>query len=132
MAGSLISTAFDLLPSFNGFDGLTEAHGGAGSTYNKRKRAKKAAKSGASGGGLTPKTDAKKQELVRKHTRLALHGPAYKHQTSPTSRRIVSNFQLQKQTTQKDYSQAIQSSIRRNTKKNWKNALQMTKKRGQV
>jgi hypothetical protein len=124
MFNSFLGFLFKALPA-----GEVHAHGGAGSTRNKRRRAR----SGASGGGTTPKTDAKKQELVRKHSRLALQdGPAYRQQTSPTARRIVSNFQLQKQTTQKDYSKAIQSSIRKNTKKNWKKALTMTKKRGQV
>tara|TARA_Y100001963_G_scaffold152066_1_gene236144 strand:- start:1368 stop:1781 length:414 start_codon:yes stop_codon:yes gene_type:complete len=101
------------------------AHGGSGSTYNKRKRARKAAKSGASGGGTTPKTDAKKMDLVRKHSRLALterqdikaRRSSYKDLTSPTSRRIVSNFQLQRQTTEKDYSKAVANSIRRSQQK---------------
>ena len=112
MFNSFLSFLFKALPA-----GEVHAHGGAGSTRNKRRRAR----SGASGGGTTPKTDAKKQELVRKHSRLAFQdGPTYKQQTSPTSRRIVSNFQLQKQTTQKDYSSAIASSIRRNRKKTGK------------
>ena len=101
------------------------AHGGSGSTYNKKKRARKAAKSGASGGGTTPKTDAKKMDLVRKHSRLALterqdikaRRSSYRDLTSPTSRRIVSNYQLQRQTTEKDYSRAVASSIRRNRSK---------------
>ena len=100
------------------------AHGGSGSTYNKKKRARKAARSGASGGGTTPKTDAKKQELVKKHSRLALQdGPAYRQQTSATSRRIVSNFQLQKQITQKDVSQAIVKSKLRHKSKIIKQGL---------
>ena len=91
------------------------AHGGSGSTYNKRRRARKAASSGASGGGLTPTANEKKMELVRKHSRLALKdGPEYRQQTSPASRQIVRNFQLQRQTTEKDYSAAIAKSIKRN------------------
>lgn len=101
------------------------AHGGSGSTYNKKRRARKSAKSGASGGGTTPKTDAKKMDLVKKHSRLALteqrdikaRKSSYRDLTSPTSRRIVSNFQLQRQTTEKDYSKAVASSISRNKKK---------------
>jgi len=96
--------------------------GGHGKAANARR---KAAKSGASGGGLTPKTDAKKMDLVKKHSRLALteqrdikaRKSSYRDLTSPTSRRIVSNFQLRRQTTEKDYSKAVASSISRNKKK---------------
>jgi len=97
------------------------AHGGSGSTYNKRRRARKAASSGASGGGLTPTANEKKMELVRKHSRLALKdGPEYRQQTSAASRQIVRNFQLQRQTTEKDYSKAIATSISKNRKKTGK------------
>tara|TARA_R100000152_G_scaffold20082_1_gene13002 strand:- start:3822 stop:4217 length:396 start_codon:yes stop_codon:yes gene_type:complete len=120
MFNSFLGFLFKALPAKE-----VHAHGGAGSTRNKRRRAR----SGASGGGTTPKTDAKKQELVRKHSRLAFQdGPAYKQQTSATSRRIVSNFQLQKQTTQKDYSAAIKKSIRRMTDKQMKSYLKTGKR----
>ena len=64
-------------------------------------------------------------DLVRKHSRLALterqdikaRKSSYRDLTSPTSRRIVSNFQLQRQTTEKDYSKAVTSSINRNKRK---------------
>tara|TARA_R100001082_G_C4303354_1_gene133423 strand:+ start:29 stop:436 length:408 start_codon:yes stop_codon:yes gene_type:complete len=96
--------------------------GGHGKAANARR---KAAKSGASGGGTTPKTDAKKMELVKKHSRLALterqdlkaRRSSYRDLTSPTSRRIVSNFQLQRQTTEKDYSKAVANSIRKSQEK---------------
>lgn len=115
MFNSFLGFLFRALPA-----GKVHAHGGAGSTRNKRRRAR----SGASGGGTTPKTDAKKQELVKKHSRLALQdGPAYRQQTSATSRRIVSNFQLQKQITQKDVSQAIVKSKLRHKSKIIKQGL---------
>ena len=89
--------------------------GGHGKAANARR---KAAKSGASGGGLTPNTDAKKQELVRKLSQKALKDPKnFRKTTSLTSRKIVANFQLQKQTTGKDYSTSIAKSIRRNKEK---------------
>ena len=115
MFNSFLGFLFKALPA-----GEVHAHGGAGSTRNKRRRAR----SGASGGGTTPKTDAKKQELVRKHSRLGLQdGPAYRQQTSATSRRIVSNFQLQKEITQKDVSQAIVKSKLRHKSKIIKQGL---------
>ena len=52
MFNSFLGFLFKALPA-----GEVHAHGGAGSTRNKRRRAR----SGASGGGTTPKTDAKKQ-----------------------------------------------------------------------
>mgnify|MGYP003133385491 CR=1 FL=1 len=88
--------------------------GGHGKAANARR---KAAKSGASGGGLTPKTDVKKQELVKKLSQKALKDPKnFRKTTSLSSRKIVAHYQLGKQ--QKgvgvDYSKAIAGSIRRN------------------
>ena len=115
MFNSFLGFLFKALP-----DGEVHAHGGAGSTRNKRRRAR----SGASGGGTTPKTDAKKQELVRKHSQMALKDPKnYRKNTSLASRKIVSNFQLQKQITQKDVSQAIVKSKLRHKSKVIKQAF---------
>ena len=124
LAGSVLSSVYDLLPSFNGFDGLTEAHGGSGSTYNKRRRAKSKASGGGGsykGGGGTPQADARKQALVKKHSQMALADPKnYRKNTSLASRKIVSNFQLQKQINEKDVSAAIKKSRRRMTDKQMK------------
>ncbi len=100
--------------------GEVYAHGGGGGKRGKSSR--------VGGGGTTPKTDAKKMELVKKHSRLALterqdlkaRRSSYRDLTSPTSRRIVSNFQLQRQTTEKDYSKAVANSIRRSKQKTQK------------
>jgi len=65
-----------------------------------------------SGAGTTPKADAAKKALVKRHSKLAAtEGKLYRQTTSPTSRKIVSNFQLQRQTTEKSYGMAQAKSI---------------------
>ena len=120
LAGSVLASIYDLLPSFNGFDGLTEAHGGHGGGGG-RGKSKRGGGGGYSGGGATPKADARKQALVKKHSQMALADPKnYRKNTSLASRKIVSNFQLQKQINEKDVSAAIKKSRRRMTDKQMK------------
>ena len=91
MFNSFLGFLFKALPA-----GEVHAHGGGGGKRGKSSR--------VGGGGATPKTDAKKQELVKKLSQKALKDPKnFRKTTSLTSRKIVSNFQLQKQTTGKDY-----------------------------
>ena len=102
MFNSFLGFLFKALPA-----GEVHAHGGGGGKRGKSSR--------VGGGGATPKTDAKKQELVKKLSQKALKDPKnFRKTTSLTSRKIVSNFQLQKQTTGKDYSKSIAKSIKRN------------------
>ena len=107
MFNSFLGFLFKALPA-----GEVHAHGGGG-----RKRGKS---SRVGGGGATPKTDAKKQELVKKLSQKALKDPKnFRKTTSLTSRKIVSHFQLGKQQrgVGVDYSKAITKSINRNKAK---------------
>ena len=104
MFNSFLGFLFKALPA-----GEVHAHGGGGGKRGKSSR--------VGGGGATPKTDAKKQALVKKQSQMALADPKnYRKNTSATSRNIIRNFQANKQTTQKDYSKAIAKSISRNRK----------------
>ncbi len=96
--------------------------GGHGKAANARR---KAAKSGASGGGLTPKADKKKQALVdkfqKKQDQFYATGDnrglkRWRQKTSLTSRKIAAHHELGKKQRGEgvDYSKAIAGSIRRN------------------
>ena len=102
-----------------------EVHAHSGGHSKAANARRKAAKSGASGGGLTPKADKKKQALVdkfqKKQDQFYATGDnrglnKWRQKTSLTSRKIAAHHELGKKQRGEgvDYSKAIAKSIKRN------------------